>query len=57
TAVEHGLRVDVQAPEATIDALTAALSNFGAQLRDEAMAAGELGWRPSDKRAAARRKK
>ncbi len=56
TAQEHGLRVDVLPEDATIDALSKALASHGASLRDEAAQAGSVGWRPSRRRAAARRR-
>ena len=56
TATEHGLRIDVMAPSASVEALAEALAEFGERQRDEAMAAGETVWRPSEKRTAARRK-
>ena len=56
TAQEHGLRVDVLPEEATITALANALAIHGASLRDEAASLGSVGWRPSRKRSAARRR-
>jgi uroporphyrinogen III methyltransferase / synthase len=56
TAEEHGLRVDVLAPSPSVAALTAALADFGGQQRDAALAAGEVTWRPSLRKGAARRK-
>lgn len=56
TAQEHGLRVDVLPESALIDALATALAAHGAALREEAAATGSVGWRPSRKRAAARRR-
>jgi len=57
TATEHGLRIDVMAPSASVEALAEALAEFGEAQRDAALAAGETVWRPSEKRTAARRKK
>ena len=56
TAQEHGLRVDVMPEDATITALANALAVHGGALRDEAATAGSVGWRPSRKRASARRR-
>jgi uroporphyrinogen III methyltransferase/synthase len=56
-AAEHGLRVDVQAPTASVAALAEALADFGATARDEAAANGDLTWRPSQKRSAKRKTK
>jgi uroporphyrinogen III methyltransferase/synthase len=50
TAEEHGLRVDVMAPAPSVDALTAALAEFGAQRRAALVAAGEPVTRPSERR-------
>lgn len=56
TAEEHGLRVDVLAEEPTVPALIDALSAHGESLRRSAIDGGEATWRPSRRRAAARRK-
>ncbi len=56
TAEEHGLRVDVLADEPTHAALAEALAQHGEELREAATEAGEASWRPSRRRAAARRK-
>ena len=56
TAEEHGLRVDVLADEPTHAALAEALARHGDELRLAAVEAGEASWRPSRRRAAARRK-
>jgi uroporphyrinogen III methyltransferase/synthase len=56
TAEEHGLRVDVMASRPSVVELTDALAEFGATLRDAAMASGESAWRPSLRKGAARRK-
>jgi uroporphyrinogen III methyltransferase/synthase len=56
TAEEHGLRVDVLAPNPSVESLAEALAEHGESLRLAAVEAGELAWRPSEKRASARRK-
>ncbi|GAB2690291.1 bifunctional uroporphyrinogen-III C-methyltransferase/uroporphyrinogen-III synthase [Thalassiella azotivora] len=56
TAEEHGLRVDVLAPEPSADAVVDALAEFGRGLRSAAVEAGEPVLRPSQKRPAARRR-
>ncbi|MBU6347333.1 MAG: uroporphyrinogen-III synthase [Actinomycetales bacterium] len=56
TAQEHGLRVDVLPEEPTMTALVAALAAHGKALREEAAQAGAVGWRPSRKRSASRRR-
>jgi uroporphyrinogen III methyltransferase/synthase len=56
TAEEHGLRVDVLAPNPSVADLATALSEYGASMRASAAAAGEPVLRPSQKRATARRK-
>ncbi|GAA1891976.1 uroporphyrinogen-III synthase [Lapillicoccus jejuensis] len=56
TAQEHGLRVDVLAPEASSDALVDALAAHGLGLAAAAAEAGEPVRRPSDKKPANRRK-
>lgn len=56
TAQEHGLRVDVLPEDASIAALSNALALHGGSLRDEAAQSGSVGWRPSRKRSAARRR-
>ncbi len=55
-AEEHGLRVDVLADSSTVAGLVEALALHGEALRDAASEAGEASWRPSRRRAAARRK-
>jgi uroporphyrinogen III methyltransferase/synthase len=55
TAEEHGLRVDVLAPEPSVDALVLALAEYGAGLRLSAGEAGEPVVRPSQRKGAARR--
>ncbi len=56
TAEEHGLRVDVLAPEASADALVDALADYGVGLAIAAAEAGESVVRPSARKASARRK-
>ena len=56
TAEEHGLRVDVLAPEASADALVDALAEYGVGLAIAAAEAGESVVRPSARKASARRK-
>lgn len=56
TAEEHGLRVDVMADESTQVSLVEALAAHGESLRLAAQETGEGNWRPSRRRAAARRK-
>jgi uroporphyrinogen III methyltransferase / synthase len=56
TAEEHGLRVDVLCESPTHAALADALAEHGEALRRAALEAGESSWRPSRKRAAARRR-
>ena len=53
TAAEHGLRVDVQAPNPDVPSLIAALSDHATALREEAQ---DPMWRPSRRKAGARRK-
>jgi uroporphyrinogen III methyltransferase / synthase len=56
TAEEHGLRVDVLAPDASGAALVDALAEYGTGLRASALEAGEPVLRPSERKQAARRK-
>jgi uroporphyrinogen III methyltransferase / synthase len=56
TAEEHGLRVDVLAPEASAVALVDALAEHGAGLASAAVAAGEELLRPSLRRVLGRRR-
>ncbi|GAB2878303.1 bifunctional uroporphyrinogen-III C-methyltransferase/uroporphyrinogen-III synthase [Streptomyces mayteni] len=55
TAEEHGLRVDVMAPEPSALALAEALAKYGAARRATAIEAGEVLKRPSEKRPQRRR--
>jgi uroporphyrinogen III methyltransferase/synthase len=57
TAEEHGLRVDVMAPEPSVHALAQALAEFGAARREAAQAAGDPVTRPSERRPGARRRR
>ncbi|MCI2264732.1 uroporphyrinogen-III synthase [Sediminivirga luteola] len=57
TAEEHGLRVDVLAPEANIGALITALADFARARRQEAKDNDETPLRPSQARTPARRRK
>ncbi len=56
TAEEHGLRVDVLAPEPTADALVDALADHGRSLALAAQEAGEAVLRPSQRRPGGRRR-
>lgn len=56
TAEEFGLRVDVVAPKPSVSALAEALSEYGANQRSEAIAAGKPVLKPSQKRRGRRRK-
>jgi uroporphyrinogen III methyltransferase/synthase len=56
TAEEHGLQVDVLAPEASADSLVQALAEYGAGLRRVADETGEAVVRPSQRKGATRRK-
>ncbi|CAG6398240.1 Uroporphyrinogen-III methyltransferase [Actinacidiphila cocklensis] len=56
TAEEHGLRVDVMAPEPSVHALAQALADFGVARREAATVAGDPVTRPSERRPGARRR-
>ena len=56
TAEEHGLRVDVLAPEPTAEALVDALADHGRSLALAASEAGEAVLRPSQRRPGGRRR-
>jgi uroporphyrinogen III methyltransferase/synthase len=56
TAEEHGLRVDVLAPQPSIEAVVDALADFGAARREDLVASGQPVTKPSERRAASRRK-
>lgn len=55
-AEEHGLRVDVLAETSTVAGLVEALAAHGEALRVASIESGEGTWRPSRRRATARRK-
>ncbi|SDU10087.1 bifunctional uroporphyrinogen-III C-methyltransferase/uroporphyrinogen-III synthase [Jiangella alkaliphila] len=57
TAEEHGLRVDVLAPEPSIEALAEALAQFGLTRRVAMVEAGEPVLKPSQRRRASARRK
>ncbi|WP_112468376.1 uroporphyrinogen-III synthase [Streptomyces triticisoli] len=57
TAEEHGLRVDVMAPEPSVHKLAEVLADFGAKRRLAALEAGEAVTRPSERRPGARRRR
>lgn len=57
TAEEHGLRVDVMAPQPDVDLLVEALAGFGASRRAEMLENGEPVTKPSDRKPSARRRK
>ena len=56
TAEEHGLRVDVVAPEPRAESLVDALADFARGAAAAAVESGETAQRPSQRRTAARRK-
>jgi uroporphyrinogen III methyltransferase/synthase len=55
TAEEHGLRVDVRSNTPSAAALAEALANYGAELRQAAVDAGETFWRPSQRKGMRKR--
>ena len=55
TAQEHGLRVDVLAPEPNVESLVQALAEYGRCLHRSAAEAGEPVVRPSQRRSSSRR--
>ncbi|MFF9819707.1 uroporphyrinogen-III synthase [Streptomyces sp. NPDC014006] len=57
TAEEHGLRVDVMAPEPSVHKLAEALADFGMKRRLAALEAGDPVTRPSERRPGARRRR
>ncbi|NEE00337.1 uroporphyrinogen-III synthase [Phytoactinopolyspora halotolerans] len=57
TAEEHGLRVDVMAPEPSVELLAEAVADFGASRRASLLEAGEPLLRPSQRRRSASRRK
>jgi uroporphyrinogen III methyltransferase/synthase len=56
TAEEHGLRVDVMAPNPSVEELVDALADFGAARRAALVEAGQPVTRPSERRPSGRRK-
>lgn len=56
TAEEHGLRVDVMAPNPSAEELADALADFGAARRAAMVESGQPVTRPSERRPAGRRK-
>ncbi len=56
TAEEHGLRVDVLAPNPSVEELVDALGDFGATRRASMIESGQPVTRPSERRPATRRK-
>ncbi len=56
TAEEHGLRVDVMAPEPSVHKLAEALADFGRARRTAALEAGDPVTRPSERRPGSRRR-
>lgn len=57
TAEEHGLRVDVMAPEPSVHKLAEALADFGLRRRASAVESGDPVTRPSERRPGARRRR
>lgn len=56
TAEEHGLRVDVMAPNPSVEELAEALADFGAARRAALVEAGQPVTKPSERRPAGRRR-
>ena len=56
TAEEHGLRVDVLAPEPRADSLVEALAEFGAAMRASSQESGDAPVRPSQRNLPGRRR-
>ncbi|CAM3152937.1 uroporphyrinogen-III synthase [Nocardioides dubius] len=56
TAEEHGLRVDVMAPNPSVEDLVESLADFGAARRAALVEAGQPVTKPSDRKPSARRK-
>ena len=56
TAEEHGLRVDVMAPNPSAEELADALADFGAARRASLVESGQPVTRPSERRPSGRRR-
>jgi uroporphyrinogen III methyltransferase/synthase len=56
TAEEHGLRVDVMAPNPSVEELADALADFGAARRASMLESGQPVTRPSERRSTGRRR-
>ncbi len=56
TAEEHGLRVDVMAPEPSVEQLVDALADFGAARRASLLDSGQPVTKPSQRRSTTRRR-
>ena len=56
TAEEHGLRVDVLAPDPSVEALVEALADFGAARRSSLLESGQPVTKPSERRPTTRRR-
>ena len=56
TAEEHGLRVDVLAPDPSVEALVEALADFGAARRSSLLDSGQPVTKPSERRPTTRRR-
>jgi uroporphyrinogen III methyltransferase/synthase len=56
TAEEHGLRVDVLAPNPSVETLAGALADFGAARRAALIESGQPVTKPSERKPAARRR-
>jgi uroporphyrinogen III methyltransferase/synthase len=57
TAEEHGLRVDVLAPQPDVDFLVDALADFGAARRLEMLESGQAVTKPSERKPTTRRRR
>ena len=56
TAEEHGLRVDVLAPNPSVEELVDALADFGAARRSSLLESGQPVTKPSERRPTTRRR-
>lgn len=56
TCEEHGLRVDVMAPQPSVELLADALADFGAARRIELLESGQPVTKPSERKPASRRR-